>query len=115
MSQPVGPYTPVVQAGEFLFVSGQIGIVDGSVVEGGLDAEVPQAMANLAGHLEAHGASLAHVVKTTLFVTDMNDYARVNELYIEALGDHRPARSCVEVAALPAGAIFELEAIAHLA
>ncbi len=114
MTQPVGPYTPVVRAGDLLFVSGQVGIVDGALVEGGLDAEVTQAMANLAAQLESNRATVNDITKTTLFLTDMADYARVNELYIEALGDHRPARSCVAVAALPLGACFEIEAIASL-
>ena len=98
-----------------LFISGQVGIADGSLVTGGLEAEVVQAMANLKGQLEANAASYTDMVKTTLFLTDMGDYARVNELYVEALGDHRPARSCVAVAALPIGAVFEIEAIAMFA
>ena len=114
MSTPVGPYTPVVRAGEFVITSGQIGIVDGALVDGGLRAELTQAMANLAAVLESAGATLADVVKTTVFLTDMADYAEMNEVYAAALGDHRPARSAVAVAALPLGACVEIEAWAHL-
>jgi len=112
MTKPVGPYTPVVRSGDVLYVSGQVGIADGALVAGGLDAEVVQAMANLKSQLEANGSELTDLIKTTLFLVDMDDYARVNELYVEALGDHRPARSCVAVAALPIRASFEIEAIA---
>ena len=114
MSTPVGPYTPVVRAGDFVITSGQVGIADGALVEGGLRAELTQAMANLAAVLGSAGASLDDVVKTTVFLTDMDDYAEMNEVYTAALGDHRPARSAVAVAALPIGACVEIEAWAHL-
>lgn len=111
---PIGPYTPVVQTGDFVFVSGQVGLSDGAIVEGGLVAETEQAMSNLAAQLATVGATLDDVVKTTCFLVDMADYAAFNEVYVAALGDHRPARSCVAVAALPAGAVVEVEAIARL-
>ncbi|HEY2815190.1 MAG TPA: RidA family protein [Acidimicrobiales bacterium] len=104
------PYTPVVRAGDWLVVSGQVGIVDGKLVAGGLEGELRQAMANLRGHLEANGASLAKIVKTTVFLRHMSDYAQMNELYTEELGDHRPARSAIGVAELPLGALVEVEA-----
>ena len=110
MSKPVGPYTPIVRAGDWLISSGQIGIVDGALVPGGVEAELRQAMCNLKGLLEGEGASLDSVTKTTVFLTDMNDYAVMNAVYIELFGDHRPARSAVAVAALPIGAVVELEA-----
>ena len=110
MSKPIGPYTPLVRAGGFLVVSGQIGLADGTLVDGGLDAELPQALANLSGLLEAEGASLDDVVKTTVFLTNMGDYARMNDLYCEAFGDHRPARSAVAVVALPIGSCVAVEA-----
>ena len=106
MSKTVGPYTPVVRAGDLLFVSGQIGIVAGSLAEGGLQAQATQALANLRAQVEANGATLDQVVKTTVFLTDMGNFAAMNEIYCEAFGDSRPARSCVAVAALPLGAIF---------
>ncbi len=114
MSTPVGPYTPVVRAGDFVITAGQVGIADGALVEGGLRAELTQAMVNLAGVLESAGATLADIVKTTVFLTDMGDYAEMNEVYTAALGDSRPARSAVAVAALPIGACVEIEAWAHL-
>ena len=114
MSTPVGPYTPVVRAGDFVIASGQVGIADGGLVEGGVGAEVTQAMANVASVLASVGASLDDVVKTTVFLTDMAHYAEMNEAYTAALGDHRPARSAVAVAALPIGALVEIEAWAHL-
>ena len=114
MSRPVGPYTPVVRAGGWLIVSGQVGIQDGKLVEGGVEAQVRQALGNLKGLLEGQGASLQDVAKTTVFLADMADYARMNEIYVEAFGDHRPARSAVAVAALPVGALVEVEAWARL-
>jgi 2-iminobutanoate/2-iminopropanoate deaminase len=114
MTTPVGPYTSVVRAGDLLFVSGQIGIVDGSLAEGGFGAQAAQALANLRTQLEANGATLDQVVKTTVFLTDMGNFAAMNEIYCEAFGDHRPARSCVAVAALPIGAIFEVEAVVNV-
>ena len=115
MTKPVGPYTPLVRAGEWLVCSGQIGIADGALVEGGLEAELRQAFANLRSLLEAEGASLDDVVKTTVFLVTMDDYAEMNATYIDEFGDHRPARSAVAVAALPLGATVELEAWARSA
>lgn len=113
MTKPVGPYTPIVRSGDWLIVSGQVGISDGALVEGGLRAELTQAMSNLRALLESEGASLDDVVKTTVFLVDMDDYAEMNEIYTSVLGDHRPARSAVAVAALPIGARVEIEAWAR--
>jgi 2-iminobutanoate/2-iminopropanoate deaminase len=93
MTKPVGPYTPVVEAGEWVVVSGQVGLVEGKLVEGGFDGQCNQALVNLRTQLESVGASLADVV--------------------EAFGDHRPARSAVGVAELPLGALVEVEAWAR--
>ena len=115
MSKPVGPYTPIVRAGEWLVVSGQVGILDGKLVAGGLEAELRQAIANLEGLLASEGASLTSVTKTTVFLKHLGtDYARMNEVYIELFGDHRPARSAVGVAELPIGALVEVEAWVHV-
>ena len=114
-AKPVGPYTPVVEAGEWVVVSGQVGINDGALVAGGFDGQCVQALANLRSQLESVGASMSDVVKTTVFLRHMPDYGRMNDLYIEAFGDHRPARSAVAVAELPLGALFEIEAWAHRA
>jgi 2-iminobutanoate/2-iminopropanoate deaminase len=115
MSKPLGPYTPIVRAGEWLVVSGQVGIVDGKLVGGGLEGELRQAIANLSGLLESEGASLGDVTKTTVFLRHLGgDYPKMNEVYIELFGDHRPARSAVGVADLPLGALVEVEAWAHV-
>jgi 2-iminobutanoate/2-iminopropanoate deaminase len=100
----------MVRAGEWLVCSGQIGIADGALVEGGLEAELRQAIANLRALLATEAATLDDVVKTTVFLTDMDDYAGMNVVYVEEFGDHRPARSAIAVKALPFGAIVELEA-----
>ncbi len=115
MSTPVGPYTPIVRAGDWLVVSGQIGIVDGALVSGGLEAELRQAIANLAGLLASEGATLADVAKTTVFLRHLGvDYSAMNAVYVELFGDHRPARSAIGVADLPLGALVEVEAWAHV-
>lgn len=113
MSKPLGPYTPIVRAGDFLVTSGQLGIVDGNLVEGGIVAETRQTMANLRALLESEGASLSDIVKTTVFLADIEDWAAMNEPYLEALGDHRPARSAFAVGGLPLGARVEIEAWAY--
>jgi 2-iminobutanoate/2-iminopropanoate deaminase len=110
MTKPVGPYTPVVRAGDWLVCSGQLGQRDGQLIEGGVSAQTTQAVANVAALLADEGASLTDVVKTTVFLTDIGDYAAMNDAYTAAFGPHRPARSAVAVAALPIGAIVEIEA-----
>ena len=113
--KPVGPYTPVVESGEWIVVSGQVGLLEGRLADGGFEGQCVQALANLRAQLESVGASLAEVVKTTVFLRHMTDYPRMNELYCEAFGDHRPARSAIGVAELPLGALFEVEAWARRA
>jgi 2-iminobutanoate/2-iminopropanoate deaminase len=110
---PVGPYSPVVAAGPWLVVSGQLGVRDGAIVPGGTAGQAAQAVANLASLLAERGASLVDVVKTTVFMTDIADFAAVNEAYMAAFGDHRPARSAIAVVALPLGASVEIEAWAY--
>lgn len=114
MTKPIGPYSPIVRAGDFLIVSGQIPIADGKPVEGGIAAQTTQVMENVASQLATKGATLDDVVKTMCFLTDMENFAAFNEAYVAALGDHRPARSTVGVAALPGGFAVEVEAWAHL-
>jgi 2-iminobutanoate/2-iminopropanoate deaminase len=114
MSTPVGPYTPIVRAGDWLVVSGQVGIKDGQLVGGGLQAELHQALQNLQGLLASEGATIDQVVKTTVFLTHMRDYGPMNETYMAFFGDHRPARSAVAVVELPLGALVEIEAWAHV-
>ena len=113
VSKPVGPYTPVVGAGDWLVCSGQLGLKDGHLVEGGIAEQVAQAVKNLAGLLESQGSRLDAVVKTTVFLTDIADYAAMNDAYVAAFGSHRPARSAFAVAALPLGAAVEIEAWAY--
>lgn len=114
MSKPVGPYSPFVRAGDLVFCAGQVGIRDGALVEGGLEAQLRQAFENLRGVLAAADCRLDDVVKTTVFLVDIADYAEMNRIYTEEFGDHRPARSAVAVGQLPLGALVELEAIAHV-
>ena len=115
MSTPVGPYTPVVRAGSWLVCSGQLGLAPGGRRRppgpggGGRGPQLTQAVANAAALLAGEGASLADVVKTTVFATDPADFPVVNEAYVAAFGDHRPARSMVAVSALPMGAAVEIE------
>ena len=113
MSKPMGPYSPFVRAGDLVIVSGQGGIKDGRIVEGGVAAQTTQAIANIADVLAEAGATLQDVVKTLCFLTDMGTFAEFNEAYAAAFGDHRPARSTVEVSALPGGMAVEIEAWAH--
>jgi 2-iminobutanoate/2-iminopropanoate deaminase len=114
MSTPVGPYSPIARGGDLLFTAGQVGIADGALVEGGFEPELRRAFVNLRSVLSSAEASLADVVKTTVFLVDMDDYATMNEIYMEEFGDHRPARSAVAVAALPIGARVEIEAVASV-
>jgi 2-iminobutanoate/2-iminopropanoate deaminase len=113
--KPVGPYTPVVRAGDWLICSGQVHMRDGQLLEGAIGELTKQCVRNVEAQLEAHGAYLADVVKTTVFLTDMDDYAEMNQAYMEAFGDTRPARSAVAVKALPLGARIEIEAWAYAA
>jgi 2-iminobutanoate/2-iminopropanoate deaminase len=113
---PVGAYTPIVRAGEWLIVSGQVGIdpAAGQLVAGGTGAELRQAITNLEAQLATEDARLDRVVKTTVFLRHMGDFALMNDVYMECFGDHRPARSAVGVAELPLGALVEIEAWAHV-
>ena len=110
MSTPVGPYTPIVRAGDFLVISGQLGLVDGEMVSGGVEAETTQALRNMAALLEGEGASLTDGGKTTVFLRHMRDFEIMNAAYVAGFGDHRPARSAFAVAELPRVALVEIEA-----
>ena len=113
MNKPLGPYTPFVRAGDLVIVSGQGGMRDGKVVDGGVTAQTTQAIANVEALLDEAGASLTDVVKTLCFLVDMGTFAEFNQAYSDAFGAHRPARSTVGVAALPGGMAVEIEAWAH--
>jgi 2-iminobutanoate/2-iminopropanoate deaminase len=109
-ARPAGPYTPVVRAGGWLVVSGQLGLVDGALVPGDVAEQLTQAVANLGSLLRGEGASLSDVAKTTVFLANIADYQAMNDAYVAAFGAHRPARSAVAVAGLPLGALVEIEA-----
>jgi 2-iminobutanoate/2-iminopropanoate deaminase len=113
MSKPLGPYTPVVCAGDWIIVSGQLGMQDGALVSGGVAAQTALAVENLRSQLASVGASLNDIAKTLCFLTDMDTFASFNDAYVAGFGDHRPARSTIGVAALPAGAAVEIEAWAY--
>jgi len=116
VAAPIGPYSQAIGFGPFVFASGSAGIdpSSGELVPGGIEAETRQTMQNLRGILEAAGASLDQVVKTTVFMADLTEFPRMNAVYAEFFGAAPPARSTVEVAALPKGASVEIEAIAAL-
>lgn len=113
MSKPLGPYTPAVRAGDWIIVSGQLGVRDGALVDGGVAGQTSQAVSNLAAQLAGMGASLADVAKTLCFLTDMDTFATFNEAYVAGFGDARPARSTIGVASLPLGGAVEIEAWAY--
>ena len=112
----IGPYSQAVIAGGFLFSAGQIPLDPATtqVVEGDVVAQAEQVMKNLSAVLAEAGCDWDDVVKTTVFLTDMGDFPRVNEVYARALGDARPARSTVQVSALPRGVAVEIELVAKL-
>lgn len=111
----LGPYSHATRVGNFIFTSGQLGLdpATNRLAEGA-SAQAAQAMDNLEQVLKSAGAELSDVVKTTVFVTDLKEFAAVNSVYAEKFKSEFPARSCVQVAALPAGALFEIEAVAYL-
>jgi 2-iminobutanoate/2-iminopropanoate deaminase len=110
------PYNQAVKVGELVFVAGQLGLRPGEkeMVGPGIVEQTEQVLANLRAILEAAGSGLGQLVKTTVFLQDLGDFAAMNEVYAKHVGDRPPARSTVEVAALPTGALVEIEAIAHL-
>lgn len=112
----IGPYSQATRAGGFLFTAGQVGFdpATGELVDGGIGEQTAQVIDNLGAILGAAGVGLSSVVKTTVYLVDMVDFAAMNEIYARAFGDHRPARSTVAVAALPRGAQVEIDAVAVL-
>jgi len=114
--QAIGPYSQAVVAGGFVFLSGQIPLdpATGKVVEGDIKAQTEQVLQNLAAVLEAAGTSFRHVVKTTVFLHSMDDFAGMNEVYAGAFGEHRPARSTVAAKTLPRNVLVEIDLIAQV-
>ena len=113
-AKAIGPYSAAVESGDLVFVSGQIPLDSGTgkLVEGDIAAQARQSLENLKTILGAAGLSFAHVIKTTIFLTSMGDFAAVNEVYKSFVGEPYPARSTLAVAALPMGAKVEIEMIA---
>ena len=110
------PYSQAIRVGELVFVSGQLALRPGEtqLMGGSIQEQTEQIFANLAAILEEAGSGLDKLVKTTVFLQDLDDFAGMNEVYAKHVGDRPPARSTVEVAKLPSGALVEIEAIAHV-
>ena len=112
--QAIGPYSQAIEAGDFIFVSGQIPLIPatGELVEGSVEVQTARVLENLKAILEAVGSSLESVVKTTVYITNMDDFAKVNGIYGQFFQENPPARVCVEVSKLPKGALVEIDVIA---
>jgi len=110
----VGPYSPAVKVGNMYFLSGQVGLnpATGTLIGTDIKSQTEQVLANLSAVLNGLGLSFKNVAKSTVFLTDMANFQTMNGLYSAALGDHKPARSTIQVSALPLGAIVEIEMIA---
>jgi 2-iminobutanoate/2-iminopropanoate deaminase len=110
----IGPYSQAVKAGNMLFVSGQVPFVPETmeIVEGDVKAQTAQSLKNVQAILAEAGLDFSHVVKSTVFIKDMNEFAAINEVYAEYFGENKPARACVEVARLPKDVKVEIEVIA---
>ena len=110
----IGPYSQAIKAGNLLFISGQVPFNPETmeIVEGGVEAQTARVLENLKAILAEAGASFENVVKTTVFIKDMNEFGAINEIYANYFGENKPARACVEVARLPRDVRVEIEAIA---
>ena len=109
----VGPYSQAIRTGNLLITSGQLGLVpENGILPEGVEAQAEQALKNIGAILEAAGFARTDVVKTTVFIRNMGDFGKVNEIYAAFFGDHKPARSCVEVSALPKNGLVEIEVTA---
>ena len=112
----IGPYSQAIRIESLVFTAGQIGLnpATAELVEGGVEEQTRQVLTNLRNVLEAAGSGLGYVVKTTVFLKDMNDFPRMNAIYAEFFGENPPARSTIAVAGLPKGGLVEIEAVALL-
>ena len=109
------PYNQAIVAGDFVFIAGQLGLKPGdTAIEGGIAQQTEQALANIRTILEAAGSSMHNLVKTSVFLVDLDDFQAMNAVYTTRVGDRPPARSTFQVAKLPSGALVEIEAVAHL-
>ena len=113
-AKPIGPYSPAIRAGNLLFISGQVGFnpATGALVDGDIAAQTDQVMLNIGTLLQAAGTDFAHVVRTTVYLADMNEFGKMNEVYARYVVDPPPARSTVQVARLPRDARVEIDVIA---
>ena len=111
----IGPYSQAVEIDGWFYTSGQVGLdpATGKLAAGGFEPQARRVFANLSAVLATVGCTFADIVKATVYVTDLADFAVLNEIYGEAMGSHRPARSTVQVAALPAGALVEIDLVAR--
>ncbi len=113
--QAIGPYSQAIEVNGMIYTSGQIGLMpDGQMAGNGIISQTNQVLKNLKEVLEAGGSSMNNVIKTTIFLADMDDFVTVNEIYAEHFGDHKPARSTVAVKSLPKNALVEIECIAFI-
>lgn len=110
--QAIGPYSQAIKIGEMIFTSGQIGLTPSGELTQGIEAQTRQVLNNLKAVLEEAGSSLDKVVKTTIFLSDMEDFVLVNTIYAEFFGEHKPARSTIGVQKLPKNALVEIECVA---
>jgi 2-iminobutanoate/2-iminopropanoate deaminase len=109
----IGPYSQAIATGELIFCAGQVALLpSGESVTGDVRAQTERVLDNLRAVLQTAGSDLGHVVKTTVYLTDFNDFAAMNEVYAQRFGDHRPARATVGVSALPKGLRVEIECVA---
>ena len=114
-AEAIGPYNQAIKYGDLVFTSGQIPLTpEGHIVSDNIEDQAKKVLENLKHVLEAGGSSMENVIKTTIFLADMNDFPVVNEIYDEAFGGNFPARSTVQVARLPKDVLIEIEAIAHI-
>ncbi len=113
-AKPIGPYSPAIRAGSLLFLSGQVGFdpSTGALVDGDISAQTDQVMRNIGALLKAAGTDFSHVVRTTVFLADMSEFAKMNDVYARYVVDPPPARSTVQVARLPRDARVEIDVIA---
>ena len=110
----IGPYSQAIRIGDFLYTSGQIALdpESGMFLSGEIEEETEQTLKNISSILQADGLSLENVIKTTVYLSDLNDFTRMNQVYEKYFSKNKPARACVQVAALPKGAKVEIDAIA---
>ena len=111
----IGPYSQAIRVGDFLYTSGQISLDPKTMemVAGNVELETEKVLQNLEAILSAEGLNFGHVIKTTVYLTDLSEFARMNQVYENFFSNTKPARACVQVAALPKGAMVEIDAIAH--